>query len=250
MIRISICDEHSNLCDTLLNVLKEDSNVIQPVHTFCDLLSLEEYVEDVMSGCVDLLFINSSVNGESGIKTMNRIWEKHPQINVVFLSENPQVDVEDIFMKVHPFLPFGILNIPVNIDKFKKTIASFEQVYELRKSVSITIKPRYSNEIIRLDTTKIRYIESEKRLLYIYIINGMQFDCYMKLDEIESALPTNFIRTHRSFEVNMDFVDSFAEDFIRIRDRKQNVLIPVSRAEKSIVKEKLKNYFGYNKGSE
>ena len=124
-------------------------------------------------------------------------------VKVIFIIGYWKDYVEKLFLWIKPF---GILGKPVDEDVF---ITLLMQAYKLQaieqnKTLPIQFKHNISN--IPIDT--IRYIESDKRRVYIYTESGIEC-CYRSLDELESRLPDYFLRCHKSFLVNMKKIERF-----------------------------------------
>ena len=66
------------------------------------------------------------------------------------------------------------------------------------------------------------------------------FEEYIKLDEVSEKLKTGFIRCHKSYLVNLDYVKDVTDSDIVL---KSGELIPISRSCKDAVKN---DYFEYN----
>jgi DNA-binding LytR/AlgR family response regulator len=77
----------------------------------------------------------------------------------------------------------------------------------------------------------IKYIKSDNNYIEIYTTTKTYVD-RLKLSDLESILPQAiFIRTHRSYIVNKNFVDDFGYNELKIGDE----IIPVSRQYKNNV---------------
>ena len=84
------------------------------------------------------------------------------------------------------------------------------------------------------------YIESEKKALHIHTNKGI-INFISKLSDIEKELPKGFIRTHQSFLVNADYIDSLDSSKVKLSNRKE---LPVSRYRGKNIKEKFLRYIG------
>lgn len=60
-------------------------------------------------------------------------------------------------------------------------------------------------KIFNIEVEKIKYIESNKRVVIIYE-EDLKRRIYGKLDEIEEMLSSNFVRCHQSYIVNLEHV--------------------------------------------
>jgi len=99
---------------------------------------------------------------------------------------------------------------------------------------------------IRVCLKDIMYIESYDTALYIHTVTDT-IKTFLPLSEIEKQLESGtFLRTHRSYIVNMSFIESVAEnDFIL----KNSTHIPIRQNDKLTVKQAYMDYvFTWTRG--
>lgn len=87
---------------------------------------------------------------------------------------------------------------------------------------------------------EIRFIESNKRIVYIHTESGRE-QCYTSLNALETRLPENFLRCHKSFLVNMEKIKSFSRTGIILYSGEE---ISISRTKISESKRKYFTYIG------
>ena len=91
-----------------------------------------------------------------------------------------------------------------------------------------TLSVKIGLDTLEIPFSKIIYIESEKRLSHIHTEGfDNSHDTYAKLDEIQSNLDTRFIRCHKSYIVNADYIKSIEKDCFIL---KNEIKIPISKA--------------------
>lgn len=103
-----------------------------------------------------------------------------------------------------------------------------ETVQKIEELKSIVIK----NHIILKDKTKIYisnliYIKSDDHYLRVYTSDGKNNFVRGKLSKIQEELPPNFIRSHRSYIVNKNFIKKINNSHLILID---NTEIPISRS--------------------
>lgn len=92
----------------------------------------------------------------------------------------------------------------------------------------ILTNPQQSNPISVL-YDDILYIEGCKDYLKIYTKNrNSAYMFLMTMQEVMSLLPSKFVRPHRSYIVNMSYIDEIRDRFLFI----QGTIIPISRIQK------------------
>ena len=102
------------------------------------------------------------------------------------------------------------------------------------KNTSLLVK---HNEVYqKIDIQEILFIESDKNYLIINHINDT-YRYRSTISEFENQLPSNFIKTHKGFIVNIEKVKGFTNTQLFIED----FIIPISKTFKSPVLEKLQS---------
>ena len=90
-------------------------------------------------------------------------------------------------------------------------------------------------ETVRVNQRNILYLESDKRQLHL-TTQESEYRFYGTLEEVHKKLGEQFLRCHRSFLVNMEWIEAYTSDSLRL---KGNTVIPVSRSYAKEVKQRL-----------
>ncbi len=155
--------------------------------------------------------------------------------------EQTSKQVATLESRLFTMLPiFGVVSLLFIVSfylykRYKKKSAALEEeqsetLQKIDELKSIVIK----NHIILKDKTKVYisdlvYIKSEDHYLNVYTSNGKSHLVRGKLSAIKEELPPNFIRCHRSFIVNANFVKQVHPTKLELIDKSQ---IPLSRSYK------------------
>ena len=129
------------------------------------------------------------------------------------------------------------LNNENGIDTAKKIEDFCAEVREKEKKNMVTL--HIKGVLHQLDSRDIVYVESDKRILYIYERNQI-YKVYMKLDELEAMELPGFLRCHKSYMVNMNYIKYLSAEGIILKSGKK---VPVSRAKYQESKEAFMKYF-------
>ncbi|MEE9348667.1 MAG: LytTR family DNA-binding domain-containing protein [Flavobacteriaceae bacterium] len=116
----------------------------------------------------------------------------------------------------------------------KKTIVLEEEKSETLQKLDELKDIVIKNHIVLKDKTKVYvadllYIKSDDHYLKIFLSDGNSHFVRGKLSEVIKELPPNFIRSHRSYIVNRNFVKQINNTFIILTDKTE---IPLSRSYK------------------
>lgn len=126
---------------------------------------------------------------------------------------------------------FEVLNKAIN------KIKSFENEL-LKEQPSILIKIGTATQKIFLN--EILFIEVFNRKIIIHKQND-EIEFYGKLKEFENALGKNFIRSHRSYIVNLMYVSVYSRDSVTLEDG-TTILLAKQKYEEFV-----KKFIEYNK---
>lgn len=195
-------------------------------------LSLEKAFESAIEACiflkentVDLVFVDISMPDLNGIDFAKSLSK---QIKIIFITahsefayEGFQIDAADYLLKPISFTDFLRSVNKVNERYFRQN-SSLPEVHQSRDY--LFIKSEY--RIIRINFKDIKYIESKREYVKIYLEGNEPITSLMSMKKMEETLPDNiFMRVHRSFIVNLDKITIVERNRI-VFDNK--VYIPIS----------------------
>lgn len=195
-------------------------------------LSLEKAFESAIEACiflkentVDLVFVDISMPDLNGIDSAKSLSK---QIKIIFITahsefayEGFQIDAADYLLKPISFTDFLRSVNKVNERYFRQN-SSLPEIHQSRDY--LFIKSEY--RIIRINFKDIKYIESKREYVKIYLEGNEPIKSLMSMKKMEETLPENiFMRVHRSFIVNLDKITIVERNRI-VFDNK--VYIPIS----------------------
>ena len=223
------------ICDDEKEITEQISSMILEKYKSCNIYTADssEAVGKLLSKDTlrfDIIFMDIVLNKESGIDVSDRLFGENTGSKIIFISGYPE-KVPSIFFKVKPF---GFINKPVDKGLFYR--------YTEKAISEIESEQRYiccneAGKEIRIPFSNIMCIESVGRKLRIKTENS-EFLIFGKLDEIEN-IPASFVRCHKSFMVNMKYVESFSKHRFTMKDKKE---INVSRSRQDETESKY-NFF-------
>ena len=95
-----------------------------------------------------------------------------------------------------------------------------------------------SKNLVKIKFSEINFIESISDYIKVHLVDK-NVVTRETISNIEAKLPQNkFIRTHRSYIVSLDKIESFTNEYVEIGNKKE---IPISRSYKNEVLQKLEN---------
>lgn len=233
-MKIGICSGNEKLDSVIQRLAVEnyaDKRNACIIKTYKDSFCLSDGISH-NPAVIDLLFLSCNILGEDGIELAKRIKHRHPFVQIIMLGREPY-DAELSYEAD----PAGFLRVPIDPVRFaavfKKAGERFEQ-----------IEPDYlivdgKSAHYRVDIRKVCYISSDKRIVTFHT-DRREISYSDKLDNIEKRLPSNFLRAHQSFLINMDKVISFGTTELLLSN---NVMVPITKTRCRYCHEALCNYF-------
>ncbi|MBR5496384.1 MAG: response regulator transcription factor [Clostridia bacterium] len=210
-MKIAICDDDIRIAEYISNKILEYKPEYE-IEIFSNSDSLTAFLSD-KANKIDLLFMDIVLNDENGIDAAAKIEDNYPDILTVFVTAFADKFSEEIFLKSKPY---GYLHKPIKDEILHHYLDCAKHDIEI-KSQNLSIK--IGSDSFDIPFSKIIYIESEKRLSHIHVEGfDNSHDTYAKLDEIQSNLDTRFIRCHKSYIVNADYIKSIEKDCFIIRN--------------------------------
>lgn len=234
MYRIEICDYERGSALQLERMLKKKMNqaVIRSV-------SEEHLQAELTTDMVrpDILFVGVNLRTKSGVSLAAQLQEMDPLIRVIFLAGRRE-DVSDIFDAE----PVGLLMKPFCQEKI---YAALERAVRRLEEAGVDFLQLKNREhLLRVRYEEIRYIESDRRYLYIHRQGGID-RVRMKLSELETRLPDYFVRCHQSYIVNLNEMACLSGSSLVLAD---GTRFPVSRSRSGRTRERVEGLL--RKGAE
>lgn len=184
----------------------------------------------------DLLFLDIRMPQLNGLDFLRSL-QHRPKVIIVsayreYALEGFDLDVVDYLLK------------PVSLERLLKALHKYceQQPTITQKAVEEAetkhLFIRADRKTVKLILSEVYYIESMSDYLKIHTCNGLLLT-KEKISAIEQKLPSHFLRTHRSFIVNMQHLQSFTHESIEVARR----MLPISRSLRQEVLEKLSQYY-------
>ena len=207
-MRIALCDDEPQVTGQLERLIRQyafDRNYEMSCDRFTggdELLKQDKY---------DLYFLDYRMDGMDGIKLAKALGEKFGgAVTVCYLTNYDAVAAEIINQGVHAD---GFLKKPVDpsalnskLDQFYRM--SFSHRFELRKGKRF--RTVYARDII--------YAEASGKQVLLHMSGSVEPFNYL-LSELEEILPDGlFFRIHRSYIINLQYVDSYDAKSVTLRN--------------------------------
>ncbi|MBS4196954.1 LytR/AlgR family response regulator transcription factor [Lederbergia citri] len=199
-MRVGIVDDRIIDLDKLKYILQEEEDVELIFAT----TNPEEAYAEIQKNKIDLLIADIEMPGISGYELADFIQTHGLLITVIFVTAKSGYAVHAFELNVHDY----ILK-PYKKERLLQALAKYrEKQHAGNLTGRLILKQKGHIEMI--PKKDIIFAERTGRSTTIYTTNSSH-ETYMTMNELEGSLrENNFIRSHRSFIINLHFVKSFS----------------------------------------
>ena len=242
MIKIALCDDDlSVLKDTRLLIEQYCAKRNQKIvcAAFCNPLELLAEIEKGMRP--DILFLDVLMPGENGICVAKEIRQFDDTVKLLFLTSSSEFAVDSYTVDA-----FYYQLKPVYPEHFFRLMDAV--ISECRKVRQGSLFMRGKSGITRIDLRKLKYCEVNGHTLIFHLENERIVKSAGSLDELYGKLGQleNFLRPHRSYVVNMEYIQSISYKAVTMDDMTE---IPIPHGKCSEIKKRYLEYtFGEKQG--
>jgi DNA-binding LytR/AlgR family response regulator len=203
MLKIAICDddvqELSGISGLLRQYRTEKNTIIK-----CDAFSAAfEMLESMKRQDYDIVILDVMMPGLSGLDAAHEIRSFDPSVKIIFLTSSPEFAVESYSVNAYYYLlkPSAAVKLFPLLDRI---------IIEKDRSEE-TLSIMQSSSIIKLSIGKIEFLEVQGKKLIFHFCDRSIKEIRGSISEFEDKLlcRDNFIKVHRSFIVNMEYIQSF-----------------------------------------
>ena len=204
-------------------------NFLTLIAEFDNALKADAFLNE---GTVNLIFLDIEMPKLTGLDWLKKYAVKPMVILTTafpkYALDGYELDIIDYLLK------------PISFDRFKKASQKAKDYAELKSGIGIhsgSIFVRSERKIEKVVLSDILYIETIGNYVSIVTENKKTL-AYLTLKGIEEQLSsTIFIKTHQSFLVNFQKIESFEGNHIRVK----NKVLPVSRNYKEPLMQMIEN---------
>ena len=223
VIRIAVVDDNEMIrkqVKRFLNTYALKNSVVFEIYTYEDghLLTLD--INHEMH--FDLIYLDIEMPIQNGIQVGHWIREiaQDEWMQIVFISGKDGYDRKVFSINCLDFLskPICYSDLERTVNRFRKLTRRPEDVFTFQ-----------NNHVLqRVPIANILYFESTNRKVNIITTTDM-LEFYDKLDNVESQVPTQFFRIHKSFLVNYYHIRKFEYDNVIMSNQKR---LPISQSKR------------------
>ncbi len=211
MLHVILCDDDSKILENYQTMLEQIANKHQLDLSFRCFGSAEAMLfalED--NNHADIVYLDVQMDGLNGIEAAKKLRAMGSQAQIIFLT-NSREYVFDSFdaAPLQYLLKGGFTD-----EKFEQVFLKAVQLSS--QNVGELFECMRGAERITIPIRQIAYFEVAKRIITVHYKGG-KFDFYSSMDELENRLlKKGFVRTHRSFLVNLARIRRLGQDDLEL----------------------------------
>lgn len=221
MIRIAFCDDDLSVLNEM-NKLLEEYRMAHSLKMTCeDFCSPFELLAEIEKGKrFDILLLDVIMPGEDGISAAKQIRQYDSNVKIIFLTATSEYAVESYTVGAYFYQIKPVLE-----ENFFRLMDAVISECERAKAGSLVM--RCKSGITRIDLEKLEYCEVIGRTLLFHLGNGTVLESAGSMDELCGKLAAyeNFLRVHRSFVINMEYILNITYKAVTM-DSLQKIPIP------------------------
>lgn len=235
MIKVAFCDDDSavlNEISALLVRYRAERNQEIACTAFQSPLELLTEIEKGLRP--DILFLDVIMPGEDGISVAKEIRQYDNIVKIIFMTSSAEYAAESYTVGAY----FYQIK-PICEDNFFRLMDSV--ISECEKTQQCSLILRCKSGITRIRLEKLEYCEIIGRTLLFHMEDGKILESSGSLDELCAKLAQhdNFLRPHRSFLVNMEYIQNISYKAITMENL---VEIPIPHGKCSEIKNRYLEY--------
>lgn len=231
MINICLCDDDSASVDYYKDVIMKSPigkniNITDFRSGESLLFNAEEQLDEI-----DIIIIDIQMGELNGIDTVKALRKLGFTGEVIYLTTITDFVYESFETKAFHYL----LKNPNCNNKFLEILKSAINLVKEKKNDYLLLQnPHKIKKILK---SEIIYIESQGRKIYLYTNDGEIHEYYKKItDMVDEIDNKSFIRVHKSFIVNFEYVSGMDRQSVYLQD---GMSLPMGRGYVTDVKDKL-----------
>lgn len=236
MIHIAICDDSKQERQILAALFKRYQELHATplqIHIFQNGFSLLDAIDQGKR--FDITILDILMPGENGIEIARNIRASGTDTEIIFLTSSPEYAVDSYEVKAQNYLLK-----PVTEEKFFASIDSILAELDEKDTASFiiyTTEKQYS----RIRVSSLVYGEVTHRTITLHLADQTMISAVMTFTEFQDILKAypDFIYPHRSYAVNMNYIQYVTKSDIILTDGQK---IPLSRNNYAKISEQFLNF--------
>ena len=208
MLKIAICEDDNIQRKGILNMIDRYLGMSGKEYEAFEFTSGEKLL--TCTEKFDIFFLDIQMDNISGIDTAKQIRKVYEKAIIIFIT-----GFKDYVFDAFDVHAFHYIIKPINENKFNEVLNSVIRLLSKKDKLLIA---KTSNSSYKVFLKDILYLESNQRKVKIHTTYDV-IEYYYKISDLEKELlEDNFYRCHKSYIVNLKYVQSFDNTFITLKN--------------------------------
>ena len=229
-MRIAICDDEKKELETIMNHLNEYKlkNRTNFVYSIFD-NPLDLIGEIRNNARYDILFLDILFPNLNGIEVAKEIRTYDESVNIIFISSSPEFAIDSYTVNAYYYT-----TKPLSLDDFTKILDRLITKIQHQKKEFRIVKSNAN--LIRVDFNSLEYCEVINKTIYYHLNDQTIINSSESMSELADSLLnySQFIKPHRSYIVNMQFIKKVTSKTIEMES---GCIIPIPHGKSRSVKQ-------------
>lgn len=205
MIKCLALDDEPLGLDLLSAFCKKISN-IELVAKFTNVEKAKEYI---INNVIDLLFLDIQMPDMNGIDFYKQFASDKL---VIFTTAFSEFAIEGFNVNAVDYLVK-----PFDFNRFLLSCNKAIEAYSFKNNIQETfVSIKSDSKIYNIKSSEISHIESKDDYVKVFLLDGKHLLSKITTKGILEILPDNFIRVHRSFIINKNFVKHISTTAVKV----------------------------------
>lgn len=218
-VKIQVVEDEIVIADNICNILEKlGYEVLEPV------INYSEAVEQLEKECPDLSLLDIQLAGsKDGI---DLAWKIKEDFNIPFIFLTSNTDprtvgrAKELAPPAYLVKPFNRDDLYTSIEIALHNYSASSNTKKLGSTDDVIIKDSFfikeKNLYHKVNFSDILFIKSEHVYVELYTKSGKKHLIRNTMVDFVESLPKNFFRTHRSYAVNLDYLDTINSRYVII----------------------------------
>lgn len=231
MVKIAVCDDEPAMCKRLEEMITSKLKQRDETFRITCCTNAVQFFHGPMD--YDLVFLDIQMPNLNGIELSKRLRGKGFEGVLIFVTV-----LEEYMPDAFEVEAMDYLCKPVDENRLERALERSLKRLKRKEERYLTI--RTVNWCRNVKLKDIYYCEVVNRKLYLHTIDGV-LEYYGKIREAEQQTAPDFIRCHRSFLVNPEYLSEYRDGQAILQNGEQ---VPVSKSCHALFMKKMMEYMG------
>lgn len=228
-MRIAVCDDDEREISRIGKLITEYQMSREKSVDCHYFMSSTDFLCELRGGEYDLVLLDVLMPGAGGIQAAKELRELDKNVRIIFVSASPEFAVESYSVGAYYYLLK-----PIEAEAFFTLLDKIEGELSARVEQGFILKSR--DGVVRVAFAGLAYVEVINKTVFFHMADGTVREVTATLADFEGKLLSReeFLKTHRSYLVNLNFIQAIDMNCIMMKDGHS---IPVSRQRRSMVQD-------------